>query len=133
LTINLFSFRLSISTIEEHTSTAASPIRKPIKAPEKECGIQCNVSLSKFITLSIFQSIYFQISTTDSSMEPNRKAQRTFPPADIRNEALSVPNIDKVQPSSQTDSSIQTNSSITIEPIKPTNNITKPTVKTNNH
>jgi hypothetical protein len=101
---------LSISTIEEHTSTAASPIRKPIKALEKECGIQCN------------------ISTTDSSMEPNRKAQRTFPPADIRNEALSVPNIDKVQPSSQTDSSIQTNSSITIEPIKPTNNITKPTV-----
>jgi len=37
-------FRLSISTIEEHTSTTASPIRKPIKAPEKECGIQCNVS-----------------------------------------------------------------------------------------
>ncbi len=84
-------------------------------------------------SFNIFQSIHFQISTTDSSMEPSRKIQRTFPPADIRNEALSVPNTDKVQPSSQTDTSIQTNSSITIEPFKSTNNITKPTVKINSH
>jgi hypothetical protein len=61
-------------------------------------------------------------------MEPNKKIQRTFPPADIRNEALSVPSIEKVQSTSPTDSSIQTNSSITIEPIKPTNDITKPKV-----
>ncbi len=47
ISIHIFSFRLSISTIEEHISTAASPIRKPIKASEKECGIQCNVSFIK--------------------------------------------------------------------------------------
>jgi hypothetical protein len=62
-------------------------------------------------------------------MEPSKKIQRTFPPADIRNEALSVPYVEKVQPTSQADSSIQTNSSITIEPMKPTNGITKPKVK----
>ena len=45
LRIPVFTFRLSISTIEEHTSTTASPIRKPTKALEKECGIQCNVSI----------------------------------------------------------------------------------------
>ena len=45
LLINDFvSFRLSISTIEEHTSAVSSPVRKSVKAPEKECGIQCNVS-----------------------------------------------------------------------------------------
>lgn len=64
-------------------------------------------------------------------MEPSRKIQRTFPPADIRDEALSVPNtLDKVQTTSQTDSSIQSKSSITFEPIKPTtNDITKPKVR----
>jgi hypothetical protein len=61
-------------------------------------------------------------------MESSKKIQRTFPPADIRNEALSIPYNEKVQPTSQTDSSIQTNSSITIEPNKPTNDITKPKV-----
>jgi len=62
-------------------------------------------------------------------MEPNRKIQRTFPPADIRNEALSIPiTNEKVQSINQTAPSIQTNSSITIEPIKPTNDITKPKV-----
>ena len=65
---------------------------------------------------------------TDSSIEPSKKIQRTFPPADIRNEALSVPYIEKIQPTSQTYSSIQTNSSITIEPMKSTNDITKPKV-----
>ena len=79
---------------------------------------------------SIFRSkTDFQISTSDSSIEPSRKIQRTFPPADIRNEALSVPPLNKVQPTSQTDSSIHSNSSITIETIKPANNITKPKVK----
>ena len=37
-------FRLSISTIEEHTSNSATPVRKPMKTSDKECGIQCNVS-----------------------------------------------------------------------------------------
>ena len=68
-------------------------------------------------------------------MEPSRKVQRTFPPADIRNEALSVPILDKAPPPpapSQTESSIQTNSSITIEPIKSVNiDITKPKVTVN--
>ena len=61
-------------------------------------------------------------------MEPSKKIQRTFPPLDIRNEALTVPTIEKVQSNSQTDSSIQTNSTITIEPIKPTYDINKPKV-----
>ncbi len=91
--------------------------------------MESNSLLIQYISIPL----HFQISTTDSSMEPSRKIQRTFPPADIRNEALSVPNTDKVQPSSQTDTSIQTNSSITIEPFKSTNNITKPTVKINSH
>ncbi|CAF4452327.1 unnamed protein product, partial [Rotaria sp. Silwood2] len=101
---------LSISTIEERTSTTTSPIRKPVKAPEKECGIQCN------------------ISATNDSLEPSKKIQRTFPPPDIRNEALSVPIVEKIQSTCQTESSIQTNSSITIEPIQPIHDITKPKV-----
>ncbi|CAF3704056.1 unnamed protein product [Rotaria socialis] len=101
---------LSISTIEEHTSTVTSPMRKPMKALEKECGIQCN------------------ISTVNDSMEPSKKVQRTFPPADIRLEALSVPMNDKTQSMCQTDSVIQTNSSITIEPIQPIHDIIKPKV-----
>jgi hypothetical protein len=40
-------FRLSMSTIEEHTSVTASPIPKRTKAPEKECGIQCDVSYAE--------------------------------------------------------------------------------------
>ncbi|CAF4173584.1 unnamed protein product, partial [Rotaria magnacalcarata] len=104
---------LSISTIDEHTSTVTSPTRKPMKAPEKECGIQCN------------------ISTVNDSIEPSKKVQRTFPPADIRLEALSVPMNDKTQAMCQTDSVIQTNSSITIEPIQPIHDITKPKVLSN--
>ena len=61
-------------------------------------------------------------------MEPSKKIQRTFPPADIRDEALSVPMNEKLPSTSQTESSIQTNSSITIEPIKPSNDINKPKV-----
>lgn len=64
-------------------------------------------------------------------MEPSRKVQRTFPPPDIRNEALSVPNFDKGGQStpSQIELPIQTNSSITIEPIKTVQiDITKPKV-----
>ncbi len=37
-------FRLSVSIIEEHKSTTASPVLKRTKVPEKECGIQCDVS-----------------------------------------------------------------------------------------
>ncbi len=71
---------------------------------------------------------------SDSSIEPNRKIQRTFPPVDIRDEALSIPPTNnKIQSVSQADSSIQTNSSITIESIKSTDNITKPKVKINDH
>lgn len=69
-----------------------------------------------------------QISTTDGSMEPSKKIQRTFPPPDIRNEALSVPFLDKTQPTSQIDSQIDTNSSITIEAVQPAIDITKPKV-----
>lgn len=61
-------------------------------------------------------------------MEPSRKIQRTFPPADIRDEALSVPSMERIQSTSQKESTIQTNSSITIEPNKPTNDIKKPKV-----
>ncbi len=61
-------------------------------------------------------------------MEPSKKIHRTFPPEDIRNEALSVPMNEKTPSTSQTESSIQTNSSIMIEPIKPNNDITKPKV-----
>lgn len=63
-------------------------------------------------------------------MEPSRKIPRTFPPVDIRNEALSVPSGDRVQSTSQKDLPIQTNSSITIEPIKPIGDLKKPKVKT---
>lgn len=61
-------------------------------------------------------------------MEPSRKIPRTFPPADIRNEALSLPSTEKAQSTCQTDSFIQTNSSITIEPVQQSNDITKPKV-----
>lgn len=61
-------------------------------------------------------------------MEPSKKIQRTFPPPDIRNEALSVPILEKTQTTSQTDSNIQTNSSITIEPFQSNGDITKPRV-----
>lgn len=63
-------------------------------------------------------------------MEPSRKIPRTFPPVDIRNEALSVPSGDKVQSTNQKEPSIQTNSSITIESIKPMSDLKKPKVKT---
>ena len=78
------------------------------------------------------RTIFFQISNNDSLVEPSRKVQRTFPPPDIRNEALSVPNFDKGQSAttSQTESSIQTNSSISFEPIRPVQiDITKPKVR----
>jgi hypothetical protein len=104
---------LSVSIIEEHKSTTASPVLKRTKVQEKECGIQCD------------------ISTVENSIEPSKKVQHTFPPIDIRNEALSVPTTEKTQSFSQTDSSIQTNSSITIEKIQPSVpiiNITKPKV-----
>lgn len=74
-----------------------------------------------------------QILTAENSIEPNKKSQRTFPPADIQNEAISGPITKKTQLFSETDSSIQTDSSITIEKIQsppmPTFNITKPKVK----
>jgi hypothetical protein len=101
---------LSESVIEEHKSTTASPVLKRVKAQEKECGIQCDISI------------------TESSIEPSKKIQSTFPPADIRNEALTMPTMEKSQASNQKDSSIQTNSSITIERIPPKIDITKPKV-----
>ena len=66
----------------------------------------------------------------ESSTDSTKKFQRIFPPTDIRDEALSVPTVEKSQPSSQKDSSIQSNSSITIERIAPKPDITKPKVKT---
>lgn len=66
-------------------------------------------------------------------MEPSKKIQRTFPPPDIRQEALSVPMNEKAQSTSQTESFIQTNSSITIEPVQPAFDITKPKVNTINN
>ena len=64
----------------------------------------------------------------ETSKESNKKNQRTFPPADIRDEALSVPTKEKVS----NQSSIQTESSITIERTQPTMpkfDITKPKVR----
>ncbi len=72
----------------------------------------------------------------ENSIEPSKKIQRTFPPDDIRNEALTVPTIEKTQSSSQTDSVIQTNSSITIENVQPSPpiiDITKPKVREKNN
>ncbi len=68
-------------------------------------------------------NIFVQISSTESSIEPSKKVQRTFPPADIRNEALTIPTFEKNQ------ASIQTSSSITIEKAPPKIDITKPKVR----
>jgi len=122
-----FPCRLSESIIEEHKSTTASPAPKRAKAQEKECGIQCDVSE---LSSKMYSNEYFlQISIIESSKEPNKKVQSTFPPADIRNEALTMPTLEKSQSSNQTHSSIQTNSSITIERIPPKIDITKPKVR----
>ncbi|CAF0997893.1 unnamed protein product [Rotaria magnacalcarata] len=75
---------LSISTIDEHQSKSTSSELKLKKVQEKECGIQCD------------------ISNTDI-----KKNQCTFPPADMQYEALSVPNKDANQPSTQTESPIE--------------------------
>ncbi|CAF3812772.1 unnamed protein product [Rotaria sordida] len=104
---------LSMSTTDEHKLKTNTSELNRTKVQEKECGIQCNILI------------------IENSKESNKKLQRAFPPADIQYEALSVPTTEKIQSSTQTDSSIQTNSSITIEKIQsplPTIDITKPKV-----
>ncbi|CAM4970620.1 unnamed protein product [Rotaria socialis] len=91
---------LSVSTIEEHQPKSTSPELKLKKVQEKECGIQCD------------------ISNVDI-----KKNQRIFPPADIQYEALSVPNKDTTQPSTQTEPPIE-EPQVSI----PTIHITKPKV-----
>lgn len=66
----------------------------------------------------------------ESSTDSTKKTQRIFPPTDIRDEALTVPKAaEKNQSSSQTNPSIQTGSSITIERPAPRLDITKPKVR----
>ncbi|CAF4054422.1 unnamed protein product [Rotaria sp. Silwood2] len=104
---------LSISTIDEQKSKTNSLELNRTKVQEKECGIQCNISI------------------VENTKESNKKLQRAFPPIDIQYEALSVPTTEKFQSSTQTDSSVQTNSSITVEKIQtpvPMIHITKPKV-----
>jgi hypothetical protein len=65
----------------------------------------------------------------ETSTESTKKNQRTFPPADIRDEALSIPTTGKAS----NEFSIQTDSSITIERTQssmPKFDITKPKVRT---
>ncbi|CAF1169546.1 unnamed protein product [Adineta ricciae] len=89
------------TTTEKPQSTTTDPSigSHRLKVLEKECGVQCDITVEG----------------------PNKTTARTFPPEDIRDEALLIPNTDK----------IQTDSSITIEksqPPKPTFTITKPKV-----
>lgn len=66
----------------------------------------------------------------ESSTDSTKKIQRTFPPRDIRDEALTVPKaVEKSQSSGQTYPPIQTSSSITIERPAPRLDITKPKVR----